>query len=330
MPDRARVKRLAVRGLALVAAAVAGCVIVACSNGPQAVPTPAAAWNHMDAEQATSLLERYNDRVEGLERLWARATVVYEGSDSEGDRLREQGEGHLQVRRPRDVALTIGKLGDTRLYFGSNEERYWWIDTVDRDRKIAYVGDHEHMTPEKIRRLGLPLRPLGLIELLGISALDARNIESALQSDPDAGDAAPTQRLTMIKPGGTRVLFEFEGEDAIRMAEPSRIVIASPAAPRIHADLSRYQTAFVGRNTNLRPRLATRFIVRGRAFDGEFRLSLYDPENRPIRDVAFQPQRLLDAYGVERVIDLDKRAADARNADPVHRADRARDAVAGG
>jgi len=73
----------------------------------------------------------YNARVSAFGRVWARVTAVYRGVDDAGNRLSEQAEGHLQIERPDRVALSLGKLGETYLYLGSNESRYWWIDLVD-------------------------------------------------------------------------------------------------------------------------------------------------------------------------------------------------------
>jgi hypothetical protein len=94
-------------------------------------------------------LQRAHERVTSL---WARASAVIEGEDAEGRDLRERAEGHFQIIPPDQIALSLGKVGNTNLYFGSDDTFYWWFDMIDSERKIATVGPPRRHHPREDRR----------------------------------------------------------------------------------------------------------------------------------------------------------------------------------
>ncbi|MEM7622456.1 MAG: hypothetical protein AAF235_04560 [Planctomycetota bacterium] len=320
---RSRARGAGLLGAAVLVGAACSVASIGCeSHGSQAGGDAAPDRGEpLPADEAADVVERYNARIERLERLWARLTIVADGVDAEGSPFREQGEGHLQVARPDHVALTIGKLGDTRLYLGSNEERYWWIDVIDPSRKTALVGTHADATPDKTARLGMPVQPLDLVELLGVLPMPADGVRAVRRRDAE-GEPFIGVVFDRVR-SGAQVFIELDPANL----EPRRISIVvpdpqRPAAPFItSAKLDRYQIVTVNDDRRARPRVATRFLIHSVVTPGVVRVALYDPENRPIRDIAFDLDRLLRAYRVEDVIDLDDdggidRAADAMIASP--------------
>lgn len=245
-----------------------------------------------------AIFDAWANRVVGLERLWARVTVVVDTVDAEGEPVREQAEGHLQIVQPRRVALTLGKLGETYLFLGSNDERYWWFDTVDRDRRVAVTGRHAVVTPRKAAALGVPVHPLELIELLGIVAPTPED-RVAFRAEP--GPAAGEIALVRDLPAG-RLTWVVDDQ----RFEPVRVEIADDTgAVVLAAAHEAYGFARVRENLAARPRVPGRVIVEVPGIPARVRLALYEPENREIRPVAFDYERLLRAFRIDTVRDLD-------------------------
>ncbi|MEM7754461.1 MAG: hypothetical protein AAF297_02380 [Planctomycetota bacterium] len=260
-------------------------------------PQPIAA---VDIDEA-AIRDAWAARIVGLDRLWARVTVVVRTVDAEGESVREQAEGHLQIEQPRGVALGLGKLGETYLYLGSNDERYWWIDRVDSDNRVAIVGRHELVTPRKAASLGVPVHPLGLIELLGIQALP-EDVE--FEPGPEPGTIAAVRTFAQDGPAGrsARLTWILDAESY----EPRRVtVFDSDGQIAIDAAHEAYQFASVRGDTRLRPRVPGRLMVEIPGIPASVRFALYDPENKPIKPVAFDADRLFRAFRVGEVIDLD-------------------------
>ena len=246
---------------------------------------------------AMPAIEAYNARAERITSLWARASVVVEGRDAEGSKLRERAEGHLQIIPDNRFALSLGKLGETNLYFGSNESLYWWFDMTDSSYKTAHFGRHEYFAPDKIHEQGLPLHPLDLIEALGITPLPAGSGRVVARQGPDEGTvvvAAPTRR------GVRRVTMDTE------TGEPSRVeLIGAGGRIMLSVEMERYGL-MAGLGSGEAPlRMPERVTVVAAGFDGEVRFSLFDPDLRSIRPVAFDPGTLADAYDVDALFDLD-------------------------
>ncbi|MEZ6318056.1 MAG: hypothetical protein R3B49_04765 [Phycisphaerales bacterium] len=237
----------------------------------------------------------WNERVDGLDRLWARAVVRVEGNDAAGKRLSEQAEGHLQIVQPDDLALSLGKVGETRLHLGSDGERYWWLDSIDPDHAVALVGRHDKVTLEKAAALGLPVHPLDLIELLGITPLPAKGRSVGWSKD------------------GTEAVFNVPARWGSRWVwvdpvtfEPRKIALADEDFKVLaEADLEKYDIVRIDGDATRQPEVATRVIVRTPAFDGWVRMTLYEPRNRSISAKAFELGSLLKRYGIEEQIDVD-------------------------
>ncbi len=118
------------------------------------------------------LRARYNARCAKIPRLWARVTVRVISVGEDGSRRVDQGDGVLQIVKPSRVSLSVGKSIDRMYYYlGSDEERFWWVDVMDRGASVALVGTHAGARRERAEEFGVPVHPLDLLELLGISEL---------------------------------------------------------------------------------------------------------------------------------------------------------------
>lgn len=257
------------------------------------------------------VVERYNARTERVTTLWARASAVIEGEDAEGRDLRERAEGHFQIIPPDRVALSLGKVGNTNLYFGSDDTFYWWFDMIDSERKVATVGRHATITPDKIDALGLPIDPLNLVDTLGITPLPTDMGRIVAKPARERGSvvlSAPTRR-------GVR---RYTIDEAT--GEPSRVELIGPGGvAALDVGLSRY-TLLKGLSPDEAPlRVPGRIVVRMRGFEGEIRFELYEPERKRIRPVAFRVDQLIEAYGIDALVDLDEPADSA--AEPMEAGD---------
>lgn len=282
--------------VAVTAAAVAcawlgaGCASQGCPNRSEQGRGAAALG---PAPTFEAVAARYNERVKHLDRLWARTVVRYEGLDSEDRTIDEQGEGHLQVVRPRKLYFSVGKVGETGFQLGSDDTRYWWIDVQNH---TASLGAHAKVTKDWAARSGVPVHPLDLIEVLGATPLEkVEGIRGPSWTDDGA-------RLYLSMPGrwGRRVMFLDS-----RTFEPREIQLLDSAGRiGVRAELSDY--AKVGTDEDdARARLAGRYLVSVPATRSTIRVTLYEPVNKDIKERAFSFEKLTKEYGVQRVRDLD-------------------------
>jgi len=118
-----------------------------------------------------ALAKRYNDRVKPLDRLWASTEVHLRYEDRQGKQHTEHGDGTLIVVRPRQVAMTVGKLGNTIMWAGSNEAGYWLFDK--REAGKVFYGRYRYIDKPCSRSLPMPIEPEAVPYLLGTMPLDA-------------------------------------------------------------------------------------------------------------------------------------------------------------
>ena len=142
------------------------------------------------------LLATYNARAEKVQRLWARVDVTIWQTGEDGRRQREQGDGIVAYQKPDELALALGKLGDTWYWLGSNAQRFWWFDLNPQDDRpnTAYVGRHEDLDSTNARS-GVLLPPRQLIELLGITTLPAAAEQVAVEPVRGREQTAVTFRV---------------------------------------------------------------------------------------------------------------------------------------
>lgn len=283
----ARIGRLIhVAACALTFAAIAaatGCATTG-ARDPASIPLP----------DKNDLVSAHNTRLNALPTLWASATVRFDGTDARGDRFREQAEGYLQIDPPHHLALSLGKVGTTSLYLVSDDTRYGWFDMIDGDDKRAVIGRHALATRDKAEQLGLPVPPLELIDLLGLTPIDA---------DRTTISRAAGGRPMLITPhpaGELRMTFAPETSDPalIELVTPDGSVLAS-------AEHERY--AKITRPLSAPPeaRAPFRVTLQAQTLDGSARISLYESQTRDINPAAFDVPGLLARFRIDRTLDLD-------------------------
>jgi len=268
--------------------------VVGCRSGGTKRPSP------MSDELITQIIESHNERVGSIDRLWARVSVRIKGTDARGGGFEEQGEGHLQVTRPDQVSLTIGKLGETYFAYGSNNDRYWMFDLSDSDRRIALVGAIENLTPNRADEIGLSVHPGDLISSLGIEPIDPERIVATRWDEESA-------RIVISVPsrwGVTEYWFDPDRglPGLVRSLDEQGELIAD-------SELSRYK-GLLGDQ-----RRASGVLVPGKveisrggagAKNGDFvRIELSEPSQRAIKGMVYNPDRLVRAYRIHEIVDLD-------------------------
>jgi hypothetical protein len=147
---------------------LAGCKV------PPIVPDdlgPAPVEHDRPTPSYTELVKQYNAEVERLDRVWASTEVHLRWKDREGKTQSEHGDGTLIIVRPKNVALTIGKLGNTLLWAGSNEDGYWLFDK--RENSKVFFGRHRFVDKPCSRSLPMPVQPEAVPYLLGTMPLEA-------------------------------------------------------------------------------------------------------------------------------------------------------------
>ena len=290
-------RRPALAACALLALPLAG----GCAGGRT---NPAAgAIQRGPAPSYPDVVRDYNARVAPLDSVWARAILRLWYHDREGDEHTDQLEGYFQFRRPRSLNLTLQKVGQNAAVLGSNDTRYWFMDLSDA--KLARVGAHASATPDRIAALGLPVYPLDLLGLIGVTPLPGVD---SLSSPPavawSADGRALVVTLAMGDSGSRRLTLDPE------TFEPSRIEALDPSGtPVLVSDLSRYTDVHTVNAAPARPVRIPGEITA--SFDRDrtrVRMRLNDPESGGKRPTAgvFDFDTLVTSYGIRRIESLDE------------------------
>lgn len=253
-----------------------------------------------DQPSYAELRDRVNARSERLVRLWARATVVVH-SVVDGKERKDQADGYLQVVRPTSLSLSLGKTID-RMYFflGSNEERYWWVDTLDKDRRVALVGTHERASAARAEEFGVPVHPLDLIELLGISGM-AEDGDAPVW-DEVAGGWSVTSAARF---GTRRVVF-----DPVEWYPIVIELIDDEGEIAARARLEDYRRLAEFDGVGLRPEMPSQITIELARIETTvlFDFGAIKSIERLPRDIAFDLEALLRRERVVEVRDLDEPA----------------------
>lgn len=248
-------------------------------------------------------IERYNQRVGPLDRLWARTVVQVTYTDDDGRRRVEQFEGHFQYRHPDHALLTFEKVGKMYAALGADEHRYWWIERNGTGR--AYVGHHEQVTPRRIAELGVPVHPLTLIDLAGITPVSLPAGVDGGGGDVVAEADGTVSFPAMGRTGPLRLRVDPRAWAPLRIE-----ALDQTGQVRLAADLTDYQGVILRgeRSDAWRPTVAREIRIRLEAHQAAARLMLYEPETgggRP-RPEAFRFERLKEALGVVEEVSLDE------------------------
>jgi len=281
------VKRFAA-ALALLALVLSGC------GGTRSVAPRARAVPTYD-----EIASAHNARVARLDRIWSRAAVQLRFTDADGRSRREQGEGHLQVLQPDRLALSVGKLGEVVFWLGSDSERFWWFELGDNS--AAAVARHENAMKPCVGESPVPVHPLDLLDLLGVTALPARSAVA-----PVLGPGGRVVVDVPARAGARRVYFDPQ------TMRPARVELWLPGAeePAVEATLTEYERVDVPSEGGVDPRVASRVSVRVRETGAELVLFLSDLNDgsRPgrLESFVFDFDELVGAHRPSRVVRLDE------------------------
>lgn len=270
-------------------------------NGPDRVSGPLPAY--------ATIAGAYNARVKRLEKLTAQVTVVIDAPNEGGGRINEQVEGSLQIKPPREIALRLDKVGQTLFYLGSNSDKYWWFD-LSKER-IAQVGVHSRVTPDAASRFGLLIHPLDLIELIGMTPLPPPG-PSGLPKDAKLAwsrDGLAWQLDLPGRWGARRYLLDPKTGDPVQIE-----LLDGKGRVNVSAAMGKYQRVEIRGDMTVYARLPEYYSIVVPHEDTRATLSLYGPTNPAERwkEGPFDLERLLSAYGIERIIDVDAAAAKTR------------------
>lgn len=249
------------------------------------------------------VIAAHNARVARLTRLWGSGVVSIRYTDERGRERYEQGEANLQIVQPSRLALSVRKVGETLLWIGCDETRYWLIEP--REARRAYLGLHEAITPDKVGRLGVPAAPRDLIRLSGLVPIEG-GPGLALTWDQDA----PLLRLD--EPGEAGSTWRSRLDPA-RLV-PVRIELVGPDGQIwISAGLEEYKPVNLAGVGGFFPEAPSRIRLRDERAGSTLLLTLdiMNDGTKRLRESNFDLDVLLSALGVSERVDLDAAPADA-------------------
>jgi outer membrane lipoprotein-sorting protein len=268
-------------------------------------PTPARAANIPRGEPPAyaDVAAAYNARVQRLEKLQAGITMVIRARNAQGDNINEQVEGNLSVAQPGNVALRLDKVSKTIFRLGSNDTKYWWVD-LTKDPKVATVGAHASATPETVQALGIPMHPLDLLEVFGITPL------------PQPGTPAADQAQVAWSPHGQHLGVSLPGRwgqrrfwlDPKTYAPQVIELLDAQGQPAAHATISGFQSITVAGDALVRPLIPKRIDLRLPQNDALVIIETHQASNPGprLRSQVFDLAAVLRSDGVDTVVDIDR------------------------
>lgn len=296
----------------MVGVLVGVCVFLAAC---QTKPTPIAPEDVEPLPTYEEVYARAESRIGALDRFWAIAVVGLRYTDAEGESRRQQGEGHLQVVRPSEVALTIGKLGETYLMLGCDDDRFWWIERLEERR--AYVGHQSGARNLALQRVGVPVLPTDLLLLADFVAWGEPGSEGAgrvVACERSGLDPAQVVAVEFAEVGRTRrvyltrTVFDPVGVDLY--TDDGTLVASS--------ELSMHERVLNRIDPLRHQRLPSRVVIDVPSAESRIEMSLKDmeiSERRP-KPIAFDFDELVRRLGVDEVIQLEERSPVAGGARP--------------
>jgi hypothetical protein len=279
------------------AAALAMLVVVAGCTPRSSTPLDEPVEPAVELPSYETIYAGAERRVGTLERLWAASVTSIRYVDADGERRRDQGEGHFQMRRPGSLAVFIGKLGETYLILGSDASRYWWIELLDE--RMAFVGDTDLARVSAVESIGVPVLPGDLLLALDLDRWPApgspRVLGVAWSDHPDL-DRSRTVAVTFDESGRTRrVHLDAVSLDpfAVELIDEAGEVFAS-------SRLSRHGRVLNRIGAPVEPRIPMRAEIELPAAEARLEISLSRAamdERRP-RPVVFDFEELLNRFRV--------------------------------
>jgi len=291
--------------------------LVGCSSPETAADQPVVIGQPTRLPTYAQVAQAQSARVADLQRVWASTTAIVTYQDQDGQVRTEQAEGYLQIVQPSRVALSLGKQITSEVYFylGANQEQYWWLDRLDPNRSIGYVGTHAMATPARAAKFGAPVHPLDLLDLLGITALpEAAEVGRGTLVGGGSDQTIPEGARVGWSPDGGSVVVDVAGRFGTRRMwfdpaslKPRRVeMLDERGRVAVYSVLTRDVLVSVRGDSRRRPFMASEVEVMIPGTPTSVRLRLDRLENREIRNAPFDLDGLLRAYPVERIEDLDE------------------------
>jgi hypothetical protein len=278
------------------------CGLAGCQDGPALKDTFETGPAVARAEAAPSYLTMatlYNPRVAHLNPFWARADLALDHVE-DGKLERDHAEATIQFRLPREFNFIIQKVSEDYFILGCDKERYWWFDRKAKPPTVV-IGRHASATREKIAMLGVPVLPLEIVDVLGVSPLPVTGV-------------LPTARWSPLKnwvvfslpapntPGGT---IEYWLEP--RSSDPARIrILDDKKNELIDCRTEKLGLVKVGSRLDEGTRIASKVRISVPERQTVMILEMNAMENRALTtSKAFDLGTLKAAYPSDREIDLD-------------------------
>ena len=289
-----------------LAAALVCLSLVGCKPQQPIVPEnllPDPIANDQPLPSYGDLIRRYNQTVEPLGRVWAKADVDMVWLNKDGKRKHESGDGRLIYVRPGKTVLEIEEFGKG-FWAGSDGERYWFFER--QDNSAVYVGRFDLVDapgePRGPGALGLPLpvNPKDMPYILGFKRIDPAAVP----------DAPAVERLAghyLIEPPGLSLRLLLDPETA----RPVRVdLLDELGRSEVRCLLSgATEVKFEGVPKDNQPRITNTVDVYVVGTEARMTLNLSgatsDEEGRKIRDQHFDFEKLMKALKPDVTIDLD-------------------------
>ena len=260
-------RRLQVACLLAMLAACAGCPT------QQTAPTPTDVARPTVMPTYAELAAKHNERVKDIDKLWARTVLEVRWKDEKGSSRLEQGEGHLILMPPNKCAMTLGKVGQIKLWAGSNDTHLWLFDEIDG--KKVYLGRHDGKSDPipngaPVQPAPFPVRPVDMARLLGILTLPP--------APADPNKAPPVEWREgryVVEPADQSLRYYFNIHYRIDRVE----MLDHLNRPMLVAKMTGETLRMEIENKAIGPYISTRIEVTTPGKEGSMTLHIYDATN---------------------------------------------------
>jgi hypothetical protein len=211
-----------------------------------------------DAPTARAIIIAHNERVAKLATTYSEGVIEIRWRDERGKHF-EGGDLDLWQTTGDRTALRVSKFGDVFLWLGSNEQEYWLFDLLNKDDRVLYRGQHDQQIE---RMIGLGVKPLALLDLLGLTPIAEET--TAIASDQPALYDAERKAYLIEAPGrggdGARMRMFFDCNSLL----PVRVESINPAGEIVAESAhSKYETVEMeGVGPMARPKMAEIIDIR--------------------------------------------------------------------
>jgi hypothetical protein len=265
--------------------------------------TPPAPPEPLKATEAVALIEAHNRRVELLSQVWARGVIEFRWLDEAGEEHTEpQVNARLWLDLPRRTALRAEKLDEVLLWLGSDDGHYWMFDLMSEET-VLYVGRHAGPEPGA-GRAPLLIRPLALVDLLGLMPIPVPEIDDASPDAPGwfSFDAGRDACIIDAPGGGGRMRIYLDRSSGL----PVRVeTLSRDGRVLLFSELGRHRSVPVpGTSRAALPKMPTLIDLADPEGTVSVKLALDEPsgdiEDQPW-DRVFALSRLVEALRPERI-----------------------------